>query len=197
MNATVADIISVDPAQNTLGALHPEVVERIARKVNVDTPTVSKQTWLNMVFACSTPGVVRNSRTMLLLRLCFAALLIVSGAFILVGEIYSPLAGYDSTLYAGIEIAIGSMLALGLLTRFAMIAAVAGFGFMSYLSISAGVFDMQSLLCCFASLAFFLLGAGRYSADFLLRKAIILNAARRRRQRRADRLTYKAYRMSL
>ena len=197
MNATAAEILSVDPAEITLGALHPEFTARLARKVNVETPTVSKMTWLNMVFACSTPGVVRNSRNMLLLRLCFAALLIVSGAFILSSEIVSPLADYSPALFAALEIAAGSMLALGLFTRFAMFAAVAGFGFMSFMSISAGVFDMQSLLSCLASLTFFLLGAGRYSSDFILRKAIIRSAARRRRQRKADRLSSKAYRLSL
>lgn len=197
MNATAAEIISVDPAELTLGALHPEFTARMARKVNVDAPSVSKKAWLNLIFACSTPGVARNSRNMLLLRVCFAALLIVSGAFILSSEIISPLAGYSPELFAALEIAAGSLLALGLFTRFAMFAAVVGFGYMSFMSISAGVFDMQSLLSCLASLSFFLLGAGRYSADFLLRKSIILNAARRRRQRRADRMSYKAYRLSL
>ncbi|MDE6444605.1 MAG: DoxX family protein [Muribaculaceae bacterium] len=196
MNA-MADIISVDPAQTTLGALHPEFAERIARKVKVETPSFSRRMWLDMTFACATPGVARNSRTMLLLRLCFAALMIVSGAFILSGEIYSPLAGFDAVTFAALELAVGSMLALGLFTRFAMFAAVAGFGFMSFQSISAGIFDMQSLLCCLTSLSFLLLGSGRYSADFLLRKSIILRAAKRRRKMQADRLSYKAYRLSL
>ncbi|MDE6753207.1 MAG: DoxX family protein [Muribaculaceae bacterium] len=194
-----ADIISVDPARTTLGALHPEITERLARKVNVNAPSAlsSKKMWLNMTFASSTPGVARNSRTLLLLRLCFAALLIVSGSFILYGEILTPNATLAPSVFAALEIAAGSMLALGFLSRFAMLTMVALFGVMSYDSISAGVFDMQSLLCCFASLAFLIMGTGRYSCDFLIRKAIILSAARRRRQRKADRFSYKAYRMSL
>lgn len=196
---TAAEIISVDPAQTTLGALNPALAERICRKVDVSAPSLfsNRRMWLNMTFACSTPGVARNSRSMLLLRLFFATLMIISGAFILSGEIYSPLAGYSPNLFAGLEIAVGSMLAIGLFTRFASFAAVAGFAFMSFQSISAGVFDMQSLLCCFASLAFFMLGAGRYSADFLIRKSIIISAANRRRRQKSDRLSYKAYRMSL
>lgn len=199
MNATTADIISVDPGRATLGALHPEFAQRIGRKVNVQSPSIllSKKMWLNLTFACSSPGVGVNSRNMLLLRLCFAAVLIVSGAFIIGGEILSPAAGYDSRMFAVFEIAAGSMLALGLFSRFAMFAGVIFYGFLSFQSISAGIFDMQEILCCFGSLVFLLTGTGRYSADFLIRKAIIRSASRRRQQRKADRLSYKAYRLSL
>lgn len=190
----VAETISVNPGQKTLGALHPEAVARFLRTTEFrNNNTSSQKMWMRLTFAASVPGVKRYSGALLVLRLLLSAIFIVSGSFILSGEIYSPSSPLTSFALGLGEIIVGSMLATGFLSRFAMLAATALFATMSVESIMAGIFDMQSLMCCMLSVIFLVLGAGRYSFDYLLRRAIIRHAIKRRRHREAMRLTYRAY----
>lgn len=193
-----SNIISVDPARKTLGSLHPELTRKFRRHLQSAPRMITrKKTWLDFTFACSTPGSNRFGSSLLLLRLCFAALLVVSGAFIVIGEIYPPYPELPADVLGWSEIAVGISLVLGFMTRWTMLAAVAGFGTAAGLAISNGVFDMQSLMCCMGALVFLILGVGKYSCDFLLRKAIIVSASRHRRRMKAERLSYKAFRYSL
>lgn len=194
----LSDTISVDPGRTTLGALHPELTAKFIRSSRTVGVAVkpNRKGSLNFIFAALNPGNTRYGAYMLLLRLAFAALLIVSGSFILYGEIDAPATELGAMAYGIAEIAIGGMLALGFFTRFAMIAAVAGFGCMAVQSILMGVFNMEALMSCFGSLAFLMLGSGKYSIDYLLRKAVIKSSLRRRQRRAADRMSYKAYKVS-
>lgn len=132
---------------------------------------------------------------MLFCRLLFSALLIISGSFILSGEILPSTYIIDS-FYLGLgEIIAGSMLALGLLSRFVMGSATLFFGYVAIISIMSGIFDMQALLCCMSSLVFFIMGAGKYSCDFLIRKSILLRSIRHQKKIREQRLSYRAYRI--
>lgn len=192
----LSDIISVDPAKTTLGALHPEVASRLLRNSRIYRKVAppAKRTALNFFFASLAPGVNRFGGYMLLFRCLFAALLIVSGSFILYGEIEAPESLMPGHVFAIIEIVAGSMLALGFFNRLASLAVTIMFATVSVTSILHGVFDMQSFLTLFGCLLFLLLGTGKYSCDFLIRKAIIAKAAKRRNRLEQERLTYKAFR---
>lgn len=191
----ISDVISVDPCRITEGAKHPELAARFLRKSRMmaKTATPSKRGFLNFLFASLAPGVNRHGVQMLLVRLCFSAIFIVSGSFILSGETVAPATGIEPYYFALAEIVVGSMLALGLFARVAMLVATAGFGFLAAEAIIAGVFDMTWLLCTCGSFAFLLMGVGKYSCDTLIRKSIIKAAMRRRRRLGARRMSYKAF----
>ena len=127
---------------------------------------------------------------MLVIRCALGALLTVSGCFIIKGEIYPPFENIDPVLYGSLEIFSGSMLIMGLFTRLAMAVATIGFGIIASLDISNGMFDMQALMSCVACLVFLIFGAGKYSCDFLLRKAIIIRNIRKLRKKREQEMAY-------
>ncbi len=193
----VAETISINPIQKTLGALNPEAAARFVREhtAPAQTSATNKKGVLDFCLATYAPGVKRFGSQMLLFRSMFAALLIVSGSFLLTGETASTTTLLSTSALGIAQIVMGSMLVLGFLSRFAMIASTILFGTIAATSIAGGVFDMTALLCCLGSMVFMTMGTGRYSADFLIKKAIINRAIARRRQQRADRLTYRAYRV--
>lgn len=196
----LSDVISVDPGRITLGELHPttSVPQRFLRCHAIQSPTAKRHRHrlASIVKTGMAPGAERFGGYMLLFRCLFATLLIVSGAFILSGEIVDPQAIVGDRIFAIAEIIIGALLAVGLSTRFAMAIATIFFGIWSALSISAGVFNMQCLLCTFGSLVFLLTGPGKYSCDFLISKAFVMRSLKSQRRMRADRLSYKSYKVS-
>lgn len=194
----IAETISVNPVSKTLGALHPEAALRF---LNTESTKSLKQkrteqhSLSRVLFASSSPSVKEYGATMLLFRLLFSALFIVSGSFILSGEIEAS-TNLINAQYLGLgEIIAGGMLALGLFSRLAMGASTVFFGYVATVSIMAGVFDVQALMWCFGSLVFFTMGSGKYSSDFLIRKAIILRSRRREKKLRENRLSYRAFRI--
>ena len=189
------DTISVNPVKKTLGALHPDATVKFLRNRALAARSLNhRKLFLNFTFACSTPGVKRFSGYMLLFRCMLAALLIVSGSFILYGEIEAPATLLEPHLFALTEIIAGGLLVIGFLTRLATACLTLLFGVMATEAVMAGVFDMTALLLCAGCVAFFIMGAGRFSCDFLIRKAIIKGASRRRRTNKSNRKTYRAYR---
>ena len=119
--------------------------------------------------------------------------MIVSGCFILSGEINPPSTPIPGEIYAIAQIVIGGMLAMGLFSRFAMLAGFTGYAYIAAFKIMAGIFSISSLTLCMACLIFFILGTGRISLDFMIRMAIIRHIRRRRRKLAARRLSYRAY----
>lgn len=198
----LSDVISVDPGRTTLGALYPESEPRIVRRPVKLPPVVTTEvkrqsrSGLNFLFAAMAPGANRYGVWMLLLRLLFSALLIVSGSFILSGEIYAPEHIMTSQVFGILEITFGVMLFLGFLSRFAMFASALLFGILSVISTVNGIFDMQSMLCTFGSVLFLVAGVGKYSADFLIRKAIVKRENARKRREHASGLTYETLKYS-
>ncbi len=178
-----SDTLSVDPGRTTLGALHPEMATQFLRKKIISRPysKSGRKNTLDFIFASAAPRSGRIGAALLFLRLAFASILIVSGSFITIGEINPPETPFPPSAYAISQIAIGAMLALGLFTRFAMAASIATFAIMAGQSIAAGIFTPLTLTLTLASATFLILGSGKYSADFLIRKALILHASRRRR----------------
>ena len=193
----IAETISVNPVSKTLGAMNPEATMEFIRSHSnqAQTEKIEKNRSSKILLASSTPNVKGFGVAMLVLRFLFASLLIVSGSLILYGETISNIGFMDPQIIAIAEITIGAMLALGLFSRVAMSASVICFGYASFLSIEAGVFDLQSLLLCLGSSYFLIMGTGRFSCDFLIRKAMVIRRQRKERKLREDRLTYRAYRI--
>ncbi len=190
-----SDTLSVDPGRTTLGALHPEMATQFLRKKIISRPysKSGRKNTLDFIFASAAPRSGRIGAALLFLRLAFASILIVYGSFITINPPETP---FPPSAYAISQIAIGAMLALGLFTRFAMAASIATFAIMAGQSIAAGIFTPHTLTLTLASATFLILGSGKYSADFLIRKALILHASRRRRHQKAKRISYQAYRYS-
>lgn len=194
-----AKTISVNPVDKTLGALHPEATIRLF-DTNVNSLSETKErnnkNVLQFLFASSAPGVKRFGIYMLIFRVLFASILIGSGVLILTQTFLSSQTLGINNLYLGIgEIVCGSMLALGLLSRLATLSMTALFGYLSVMPLISGSLDMQSLLCFMGSLLFFTLGSGKFSFDYLIKKALVLNSIYRRRKRREERLSYRAFRI--
>lgn len=194
MNFT--DIISVDPGQKTLGSLHPEITDTILRNSVLGVKNESTHSYglLGVFFAAATPGSRRYGLCILLLRMLFATIVIVAGSFILYGEISAPAIPLAPQVYAIALIVIGSMLAVGFLSRIATLTGFAGFAYIAVSAIFMGVFNISALMLCMGSLAFLMLGTGRYSLDFFIRKSIHNRSVNRRRKIAERRLTYQAYR---
>lgn len=192
----ISDIISVNPTQKTLGSLHPEITGRILRNSGIarDNHTSHSNYLMNLIFASSSPGGWKYGICLFLLRLCFAAIMIVSGSLILSGEINAPTSLLPADVYAISQIVVGGMLALGFLSRLAMLAGFSGCAYIAACKIMAGIFSVSSLMLCMGCLIFFILGTGRISIDFLIRMGLIRNSHRRQRKLVANRLSYKAYR---
>lgn len=190
-----SDTLSVDPGRTTLGALHPELNAQFLRgTVRVPRRKKSGKKTLNFFFAATALCANSKGLAMLLLRWALGALLIVSGSFILSGEIDSPVSYINPELYAILEIVSGGMLALGLFTRVAMGIATLGFATISTLSIIEGIFNLEALMCCVSCMVFLIFGSGKFSCDFLIRKAIILATSKRKRRLQKNKMTYKAFR---
>lgn len=190
--------ISVDPGKMTLGELHHEADNGFVRKAtstiaNTASPLPRAKTTRNFLFACSMPTANQYGGRMLMVRWMMGALLVVSGSLILSGNIASPQVITEPGAFAVGEIVCGAMLALGLLTRVAMSAAAIVFCAMTVESVTNGIFSMQDFMCLLASVIFLIMGAGKFSCDFLIRKALVRRSVRRRRQRRNRPLTYKAF----
>lgn len=194
----IAETISVNPVSKTLGALHPEAALKFLNTESAKSlrqNRTGKNSFSRFLFASSSPSVKGFGQSMLVFRLLFSALLIISGSFILSGQIAASTNLFPSQ-YLGLgEIIIGGMLALGFLSRLAMGVSTVFFGYIATMSIMSGVFDAQALMWCLGSLVFLTMGTGKYSSDFLIRKAIVLRSRRKERKLRENRLSYRAFRI--
>lgn len=194
----ITDILSVDPGQNTLGSLHKDIAGTILRNSGIVRDNVHSNSSysLNLIFASATPGGMRYGLCLLIFRAMFAAILIVSGSFILSGEIVRQVPLIPIEIFAIGEITVGCLLFLGLLTRFTMLTALVGFGMIAVFNIMNGIFNMSSLMLCMTSFIFLILGSGKLSCDFLIRKAIISRDNKKRRKLISDRMSYRAYKVA-
>lgn len=196
----VSDTLSVDPGRTTLGDLHPELDSKFPRRkrmVGMRRKRSAKKV-LNFIFAINALRADGKAVAILLIRWALGALLIVSGSFIISGEISPPVeylgTGSVIAVFAFLEIVVGTMLVFGIFTRFAMGVATIGFVTVSIIATCKGIFDMQSFMSAIACLVFLVFGSGKYSADFLLRKAIIQRNNRRRRKKIENKMSYQAFR---
>lgn len=194
---SITKIISIDPTRKTLGSIHSEITERILRNSNIShgDNTLSSRQLVNFIFGIPSGSTLFNS-CIFLVRTLFATVLILSGSLILSNEVNAPTTFIAPQLFAIGQILIGGMLFFGLLSRLAMAAGFTAFAFVAVKSILAGSLVISPIVLGSICLIFMLLGTGRFSCDFLIRKAIILNAVRKRKKIAEHRLSYRAYRYS-
>lgn len=173
-------IISVHPAEKTLGALHPEVIERMKRVARFNVLSCRNErklrSRLNFFFAVNGKMSRSISRKLVIIRI-IAGLLVAGAPFIGFSGMLDPL--------SIVMISLGVLLAFGFMTRFVSlgIAAVMLYDFaMTFMPSSP---DITLLFAALPYIGLALLGGGHHGLDALLRHRIYRRMARRREQRLA------------
>lgn len=182
-------ILSVRPAEKTLGALHPEIAEsvkRIARFNVLSDQTESRlRNKVDFIFAVNRDMSKEMSRKVAVVRLLTGILLTVV-----------PLLGLSSATFpVSILMSLaGAMITIGCMTRFASIAVVAMMAFNFVNMFNAGMPDYSALFSMIPFMGFALIGAGHFSLDAILRYKIY-RSIRLGRERSLARLrmSYNAY----
>ncbi len=191
------NVISVNPAQKTLGALHPEMLDKVARGCRVSNASSESgiKTAVNLFF-----GISKNSLSVS--GKMFAARLIASAWFIMTGIAL----GIDFSLFntGAVSIILGSMIFLGLFSRVSSLTAatilvtsismtdVLSMDFASFISIHS-IQILSAAVCLIVAV----MGPGFYSIDQLIRRSIFKGIKKYNKNRAAHsaemRLSYKAF----
>lgn len=192
------EVLSVNPGTNTLGALNPEIASAVARSSRIignRSDTLIDDT-LDFLTAVRHPSAMRLGSALLLLRIAFGVLLIVTGC-LAIPSLYTlnSIADLQPYWVGVLQVAVGSMLCLGMASRMATLAGMLAFGTLSAMAISEGSLPQTDLLYTFACFTFFVLGPGRISVDGLLHKYIIIMRQHHKDPARLakKRLSYKAF----
>lgn len=195
---TRMNVISIDPAQATKGAMLADISQSFRIKgsvlADIERPR-EKRDSLNIISGINNRISTIMSSRLFLLRLFMGILLLALG-------IYSYLP-YEIITIAGVspvpeyvdicEIVLGGMLLLGLFTR---ISSTAGFLFFTYLTVSSvleGTVNLGLVIPAIISIIFMVTGPGIYSTDQLIRRTLIKKINNRRNRRKAERFSYRAY----
>lgn len=187
MKTVKSMILTVNPAESTVGALHPEACMRLLRrKVDTEGATVARRKsggLLRALFGATSVSASR-SRMMLVLRVLFGGFLIVHGVL-----------GVHSALIESVfAMGVGMMVMMGVATRFVMTASGVCFAIMSGMAIEQGAFPQTDLLIAVMSVGIAMAGPGRYSLDALLRRGIFRSIRRyETRKLMQRRFSYRAY----
>lgn len=196
-----SDTLSVDPGRITLGELHPELKAPVKDNQNTYISQYAdkksgegNQTAADLFFATASMKSNRKGLALLLVRWGIAAILITSGCLIISGQSMPPGSLFMPHAFAIMEIVTGTMLALGMLTRMAMLVPTLGFGAFAVASAMNASFNMEALSCLMACIIFLIFGPGKYSCDFLIRKAIISHSEGKRNKLVKKRMSYQAFR---
>ncbi|MDE5843198.1 MAG: hypothetical protein K2H35_05630 [Muribaculaceae bacterium] len=186
MNKSGILTISVNPAESTIGSLHPEVyVNRVRRNFDLEGARVARRksgTFLRTIFgATSISG--KWSILLLIARVLF-------GGFM----IYDGISAAGTPLTAIISIIIGVLLIIGLSTRLVMTATAIGFGIIAGMAIEAGGLPITTIAIAAASAVMAIAGPGRYSSDAMIRRNIFRKIRRYETRKLMDnRFSYRAY----
>lgn len=166
--------------------MNPDLGFRVAlRYIREDGESSRIKRIVNRFFVVNTSWSKTTERVVAVVRIMLAAVLIYAGIFIYGGKNIIALSGF---------VIGGMMLAFGMMTRQAM----AICGFMSFifgfLGMEAGNFDVWAWTLGTGCLVFSVTGAGRISADSVLRLKFFRFFNRRHinRRRRGRKLTYRA-----
>ncbi|MDE6272068.1 MAG: hypothetical protein K2M31_03570 [Muribaculaceae bacterium] len=191
MDTSRVAILNVNPAEATLGSLHPEAaINRLRRRVDIEGDNIARRksgALLRALFgATSTPST---------------ASLLLLGARIL-GSLGMAWIAYDAFIDSNLWLAIVSatltvVLFLGTATRFCLTASAALFGILSGLALDAGqvpvLYGFIAVSCALLAYA----GPGRYSIDAILKRKIFRSIRRYETHKLMERrFSYKAYQYS-
>lgn len=180
----INDTISVNPGKEALGQTGKESIFR-ASVINRETDKASISA-VSFVLPTTKSGSAEFTKYSVPLRALFASILILAGLMCVTNAV--------NTGYGVCSLIFGGLLAIGAFTRPVMIGAAAYYAVISALSIRAGGADLFSLSLMFGCMIFSVFGSGKYSCDFLLRKAIRRNKIKAEKRRSQNALSYKAYR---
>lgn len=198
-------IISVNPAKKTLGALHPELLEKVARTCRIPAapkPQSIFKTSVNTFFGINKGMTKAVSSRLLLTRVLLGVWFIISGIT----------AGIDpfTINLSMLSTIFGGMLVLGILNRPASLAAAVLFAISAVGAATdiSGTITLQNfissdpfaILSCILCISIAICGPGLFSVDQLIRRSM-LHLARTIRKRNATRkaerrLSYRAFQYS-
>lgn len=184
-------VISVNPSQATLGALHPDVTERVSRAFAGEVHRVQTHTPFTDFFFGTSRCTFNKSSIMLALRLMLAGLL----AYMFFSGINSEAAPAHGLYLPVLEAVAAVSCVAGLACRIALIAPATFFAFTALemagispagmMTPAAAMFGAAAVAC----IAICLAGSGWFSADALMYRVLQRRAARQSRLP----LTYKAF----
>ena len=138
-------ILNVNPAEATMGSLHPEAaINRMRRKMDLEGASLARKKSGGMLraFFGSTSLSPARSGMLLTLRVLFGAFMVYFGYMSLEGSVILAVA---SALF-------GLLLVAGFLTRFSMIASALTFGILSGMAFEAGQMPETTLLIAVMSI---------------------------------------------
>ena len=181
----IADTISVNPRNTTLG--QSEKADNMFR-VSIINKEASKNSLFSLAIPSEATGIAEIRKYALPLRTLFASILIVTGISI-IQTASLPI----NTSIAIVEIIGGIFLAFGFLTRPIMLISAIFFGITTALSIRTGNTDFSILSLMFGCLIFSALGSGKYSIDFLNRRAMLRSKRKSKIIKSSRALGYKAF----
>lgn len=184
----IADTISVNPSKSTLGQVESQgssIFRSPVIGVNQNTHSIDL---VKALFPTSNAGTLEYKKYAVPFRTLFATILIATGILLLT----SPVVGYSVSI-AICSLCFGASLALGIFTRPVMLGASVYYCIMGALALRAGTPDMSMFSLMFGSAIFAVIGAGKYSCDFLIRHAILRQRKEAERKRKEDLMSYKAF----
>lgn len=157
MNAT-ANVISVNPSKQTVGAMNPDLVNKLGR-VHIAYSSESESVKKNVgnFFYVGKGMTSSMSNKLLFVRVAFGVMLAVAGIV------------SGSSLFMISGIVAGVMLFGGLLVRPVMSLASLTYAFAGIYAMSNGSFDVMPFMMSLGCLSFAMFGAGQFSADAILR----------------------------
>ena len=191
MNTTKT--ISVEPAKITLAELKNKekaaqfLRASILQKENQKTEKISL---VNIFFPTKQMANEALVKFSVPLRTIFSAILIISGLSFFENSNYL-ISSYSCV--AILEIIFGVFLAIGLLSRIVMAASSIMFVLCGIISLRSGYSDITAFALMFGSVLFFIMGAGKYSCDTLIRRNIKKFLVNKKRKAQEERLSYKAF----
>lgn len=189
--AAKVNVISINPAKKTIGALHPELLERVAKGYKAMDDAMPKphlKNFFNLFF-----GINKSVKAGWSGKL-FAIRFFVAAYFLGIGIMSAT--SFPSADVPTLMICTGAMIFLGLFERVLSFAGFLLLGSIALTSalgiswdlqpISTPFFNEQAAFCSLFALILAIIGPGRYSIDQIMRHTIYA-AAKRRQARRISR----------
>lgn len=195
------NVISVNPAKKSLGALHPELLGRMMKNCRIPKKIAQASGFnpiVNCIFGINKTVTIGWSGKLFVVRILVSAFLILNGI--------AAAPDFSAFNVAAAQIVLGGMLFIGLFSRIAAIASASIYGWEIISVITASsepwaipdtALILSVTLCVIAAIT----GPGRFSVDQIIRRSLVRAAkrkaiARRRRKTREDiekRTSYEAF----
>lgn len=190
------NVISINPAQPTKAAMHPEIFERIARDCRTRTSAAASASLrpfkllLNAISGINAGVSKSMSARLLILRL-------LAGALLIGLALYPTGVGPLAFTADWCQLILGVAIVCGFMTRIFCLAGAAIFATFAIQAGMAGEVDLYMILPAMIAMVFIIIGPGIYCIDQIIRRGLFRNARRRAKLRieklAATRMSYKAF----